>query len=60
MLDGLFESRELGITLLGCRVAAHRVVTGSGVKMGFGEKLCKAICTGVHRRHGFHGRAGDL
>jgi hypothetical protein len=48
MLEGLFESRDLGITLLGCGVAAQRrVVTGGGVKMGFGEKLCKAICAGT-------------
>jgi hypothetical protein len=48
MLDGLFESRELGITLLGCGVAAQRrIMTAAGVKMGFGEKLCKAICAGT-------------
>ena len=48
MLDGLFESRELGITLLGCGVAAQKLVnTSNGAKMGFGEKLCKAICAGT-------------
>jgi hypothetical protein len=48
MLDGLFESHELGITLLGCGVAAQkRVMTKNGPKMGFGEKLCKAICAGT-------------
>jgi hypothetical protein len=48
MLEGLFESRDLGITLLGCGVAAQeRVRTGSGVQMSFGERLCKAICAGT-------------
>ena len=44
-LDGLFESHELGITLLGCGVAAQERVTVAGgeSKLGFGEKLCKAI-----------------
>lgn len=47
-LDGLFESPELGITLLGCGVAAQeRVATTEGVKMGFGERLCKAIAAGA-------------
>ncbi len=44
-LEGLFESHDLGITLLGCGVAAQeRVSMAGGVsKLGFGESLCKAI-----------------
>jgi hypothetical protein len=48
-LDGLFANHELGITLLGCGVAAQeRANMGGGiVKMGFGEHLCKAIAVGT-------------
>ena len=43
-LDGLFENRDLGITLLGCGVAAQKgVTTKTGFKVGFGERLCKAM-----------------
>jgi hypothetical protein len=44
-LEGLFESHDLGITLLGCGVAAQeRVSMAGGVsRVGFGERLCKAI-----------------
>lgn len=44
VLKGLFESRERGITLLGCGLAAQiRVKTKGGYKMGFGEDLCRQI-----------------
>jgi hypothetical protein len=43
-LEGQFENRDLGITLVGCGVARQeRVKTASGTLMGFGEKLCVAI-----------------
>ena len=45
MFDGFFASKELGITLLGCGVAAQqRFRAENGETMiGFGESLCKAI-----------------
>src|SRR5881296_651543 len=43
-LEGQFESRDLGLTLVGCGVARQeRVKTRDGIKMGFGESLCTAI-----------------
>lgn len=44
-LDGLFESHEPGITLLGCGVAAQErvIMADGGVETGFGHQLCKAI-----------------
>lgn len=47
-LDGYFKNRDLGIALLGCGVAEQKTIrTSAGVKTGFGQRLCRAICMGA-------------
>ena len=44
MLKGLFSSKDLGIRLMGCGVAADsKVKTEAGIQLGFGSRLCRAL-----------------
>jgi hypothetical protein len=45
-LKGLFNSRDMGMKLMGCDVAAEyrfRVAPGGSFKEGFGKKLCRKL-----------------
>ncbi len=43
-LKGLFSSKDLGIRLMGCGVAADsKVKTEAGIQSGFGSRLCRAL-----------------